>query len=45
MLMRVEGLMEEASSPKGTPSITPIGGANSSKLRELLDRMEEKKTG
>ena len=45
MLMRVEGLMEEAGPPKGTPSISPIGGANRSKLRELLDRMEEKKTG
>jgi len=45
MLMRVEGLMEQAGSPKKKPAITPISEANAKRLRELIAAEEEKKTG
>jgi hypothetical protein len=45
MLMRVEGLMEEAGSPKNKPVSTPISEANAKRLRELLAAEREKKTG
>ena len=36
MLMRVEGLLEDAGSPKNKPAITPISEANAKRLHELI---------
>ena len=45
MLMRVEGLMEEAGAPENKPAITPICEGNAKRIRELIAADQEKKTG
>lgn len=48
LLMRVEGLMEEArhfAYTKNRPPVNQMSGANDNRLRELLELAEEKKAG
>jgi hypothetical protein len=45
MLMRVEGLMEEAGSAKKKPAIHHMSNVNSKGLEELLKLAEQEKAG